>query len=543
MIKSVAFIRAAGRALACLAVALTASWLAAGTSRAADTLAQFEFNEGTGRTISSTVNGLVGSLGVPVIPTNQPIATTDSPSAAAGDTAVQLQGVGFLVNPESAANNIFNLRTDEFTLEAWIKTDPTDTRVNEGIIAYGGMYKLGMNNAQLRFTLYGIVDIDSGIYITPGVWTHVASIWVPGTGVTFYVNGGFAAGGYESVMANTNQIRALQNYLLSIGSEGTGNPIMGALDRVRIHKAVLTPDQLDYVAATPKAPLASTLAAYNFSETGMPFQSAVEPARPLTSYEEYRARITEASFTTDTPSGLEGDFALQFGSGQYCVIPDPSVALSLDTSNPSFTIQAWVKFSPQNQLRSVLFQNNCPGGALSFSVTTDRRVFVTTLGIVDQTSTAFVPDDGQWHHIAVVHEHGVAFRFYVDGVLRDTRAYNRGVVFDRTGTVFYLGSEAGGNPYIGKLDRFRYSKGVVPVEELDCWPVPGQTTVEVTAQTPVLLSWPAIPAGYILQKSYDLNEPRTNWVDVTTTPVSGGGKFYVAEPLTSPKAFYRVVKP
>src|SRR5262245_59124796 len=56
--------------------------------------------------------------------------------------------------------------------------------------------------------------------------------------------------------------------------------------------------------------------------------------------------ITNGSpkFTNDTPSGLEGDFALQFSAGQRVTVPDPNKVLALDPAKPDFTIQAWLKF-------------------------------------------------------------------------------------------------------------------------------------------------------------------------------------------------------
>jgi hypothetical protein len=95
--------------------------------------------------------------------------------------------------------------------------------------------------------------------------------------------------------------------------------------------------------------------------------------------------------------------------------------MQFDKNNPSFTLQAWVKFDGNPAGRMVFFYSGGPGGAVSFSVNTDRTVFVTTLAIADVPSQAAIPDDGAWHHIAVVHENGKELRFYVDVVLGDTK--------------------------------------------------------------------------------------------------------------------------
>jgi hypothetical protein len=189
--------------------------------------------------------------------------------------------------------------------------------------------------------------------------------------------------------------------------------------------------------------------------------------------------------------------------------------------------------------------NNAPGGAISFSVTQNRHVFVTALGIVDQDSNAIIPDDGGWHHIAVVHDYGVAWRFYVDGVLADTVNYTQGVIFTRTDTNIQIGSELGGGlQYVGLLDRVRVTKEALTADKLDSWPIPGVQpgAPSLAIESAVKISWPTVPAGYSLQQSTDLSEPRV-WVAVTNTPMAGEGKYFVVLPSTAQKTFYRLLKP
>jgi hypothetical protein len=119
---------------------------------------------------------------------------------------------------------------------------------------------------------------------------------------------------------------------------------------------------------------------------------------------------------------------------------------------------------------------------VSASVFRDRTAFVTTLGIVDQSSKAGIPNDGAWHHVAIVHEFRREFRFYVDGFLAANVPYTHGVVFDpaKTRQSFTLGAEWDGHlQYVGLLDRFRYSKGVLVREQMDFLPVPTITPLPV----------------------------------------------------------------
>jgi len=324
-----------------------------------------------------------------------------------------------------------------------------------------------------------------------------------------------------------------------------GNALQGIIDRFRIHQATLTAAQLDSVANTPKATLSSTLVAYSFNESAPPYANAAATVRSAIISNDYLATSTRPTFVTDTPSGKTGDFALTFKAGQEVQVVDANSAVALDQNDPSFTLQAWVKFGVQPQARSVFFFNNAPGGALSFSVTQDRRVFVTTLGVLDAQSAAFIPDDNGWHHIAVVHENGKELRFYVDGNLGDTLAYTGGVIFSRTDTTIIIGSEpAGGNQYVGSLDRLKVTRGTLTPDQLDSWPIPGVQpgSPSLSIETTVLVSWPTTPAGYILQSSTDLGDVK-NWTTVTNKPSVGSQGYYLLAPTTPTKVFYRLYKP
>ena len=61
------------------------------------------------------------------------------------------------------------------------------------------------------------------------------------------------------------------------------------------------------------------------------------------------------TFTNAAPSGKSGDSAIHFEAGQYMTVNDPDTRVRLDTNNPSFTLQAWVKFPGLPAGRQVFF--------------------------------------------------------------------------------------------------------------------------------------------------------------------------------------------
>ncbi|MCC6233228.1 MAG: LamG domain-containing protein, partial [Verrucomicrobiales bacterium] len=462
---------------------------------------------------------------------------TDSPSGAAGDLAVQLTNGAFLVVNDTSSP-ILALSTTPLTLEGWIKRDSASTATYEGVMGYGGAYKLGLQSSQLIFTLFGVVDIQSGLAVPNDEWHHVAAAWEPGVGVTFYLDGS------PTFVEETGAMGPFLNNYLNLGAERLGAPLTGSIDRLRIHTGLIAAENLDSVAATPKAPLPTTLVAYGFNETTGTYQNAAATARPTVSGATFLSQGLAPSWDADSPSGSATDRSLNFTTGgMRVVVPDATPVIRLDTGD--FTIQAWVKFGAQPAARSVLFFNNGPGAAVSFSVS-NRRVFVTTLGILDQPSNAAIPDDGGWHHIAVVHETGKEFRFYVDGVLGDTVAYTSGVLIDvRTATEFTIGSEPnGGLPYVGKIDRLLVSKGLVDAANLDFRAIPGvdPSAPSLTIQTVVQVSWPSVPAGYQLQSTATPENP-ASWTLVTGAPTASDGTFKYYAPITDAKLFYRLIKP
>jgi hypothetical protein len=536
------------KAAARAGVLLSGVCLAANALAASTPLLDFSFNEGTGTNVTDSASKLVGTLGIVPDDTINPVVVAGSPAGTASDKAVSLNvgnstGQGFLFVDDSDSPIMSTLATNAFTIETWVKIDPSDVREYEGLGGYGSSIKLGLHNGYILFTLLGIVDIESTLYVgADDTWHHVAVAWQPGVGATFFLDGG-----NETSMADTNSPRAFSNNYLVIGAETVGgNTAQASYDRFRIHKAVLTASQLDSVAATPKAALSSTLVAFNFNESAAPFASSATTVRKAVPSNDYLVSTKKPTFVTDTPSAKSGDYALNFASGNQVIVADPNTTLALDQSDSSFTIQAWIKLGvqPSANTKSVFFFNNGPGGALSFAIRKDMHVVMTTLGVLDVESAAIVPNDGGWHHVAVVHENGKEMRFYVDGSLQDTYAYTGGVIFSRTETSFMFGSESGGNPFVGSIDRFKLAKGKLTVDELDWWPVPGVQpgSPTLTIQNSVKLTWPTMPGGYSLQSSTDLGDTK-NWTTVTNTPLVGSEGYFMVFPSTSAKVFYRLYKP
>lgn len=514
--------------------------IASTVSVSAETVFRYEFNEGVGFGTTNTTGTLPGFLGRESSPNNNPLPNESAPSGTTGDLSLRIQDPdGYLLVDATGATDLLATNTP-ITAEAWIFI-PTDAVARpEGIIGSAGQWKLGLRpDGQLAFTLFAVADINSGLFPALGVWTHVAAVWEPGVGVTYYIDGVNL-----SFIPETGGMRSAVNNWLGIGSGGVGEPINASIDRVRIHRAVLTAEQLDSVAATPKGNLPSTLVAFNFNETVPPYSSTGSIARQAVFAQPISLGAIAPKWSTNAPSGLVGDTSLTFDGNDVIRVNDPNSLFNLPTGD--FTLQTWVKFGTLPQARSVLFGYNGPGGALSMSVTQDRRVFVTTFGVADTSSAAFIPNDTLWHHIAIVHRNGTDLRFYVDGVLGDTLPYTGGVIKTRTDTYYIIGAEPGGwNPFVGSLDRMQVSDTALNANELDYLAIPGVNpeAPEIEIGTAVSIAWPTVATGFILQSTTSLNEPRV-WTNVdASTATVVGDKRYIMLPTPATQTFYRLIRP
>ena len=430
------------------------------TASAATPLVDFQFDEGAGTTVTDRINSLSGAPGNPA---NPPTFIAESPSARAGDTAIHFEPGQYMVVNDPDTRMRFDPADASFTLQAWVKfATPTSRQVFFYSNGPGGAVSFSVNSDRTVFiTTLGIADVPSAAAIPDDdAWHHIAVVHQAGVELRFYVDG--LLGDTVAYDRGVNFTRT--QTLFSIGAEWNGAlQYTGSIDRLKVHSGILAPEELDSQKALPIA-----LASFAFDEgSGTTVTDTINsligapgvPANPPT-------------FQTDSPSTQASDTSVNFEAGQYFVVNDPDTRVRFDTNDASFTVQAWVKGATPVS-RQVFFYSNGPGGAVSFSINSDRTVFITTLGIADVPSAAAIPDDGEWHHIAVIHQAGVELRFYVDGALADTVPYDRGVNFTRTQTLFSIGAEWNGAlQYIGSIDRLKISSGMLLPSQLDSQKIP-----------------------------------------------------------------------
>lgn len=329
-------------------------------SQQAGDVYMWEFNEGSGSTVTDNNGEFVANLGVALDPSLLPASETASPSGKAGDRSFRPNG-GLLVYDD--VNPVLAVQQGPLTVEAWVK--PDELLGWRDICRIGNSLKAGFADSTLVFTLLGIVDVQTTVQVPlDGKWHHVAYVWEAGVGVTFFLDGVQAA-----FVEATGAARNYQNQQLSLGSsyDGSSN-FNGLLDRVRIHNALLTAADLDSAAATAKPALANTLVAYNFDESQLPYQNSTAVARPAVAIAAERSTNSRPMFTSDSPKGVANDYSLYFDGTDRVIFTDDMDIMQFEDEN--FTFEAWLKFKSSDQVssRAVLFAYGIGGqNGYSFS--------------------------------------------------------------------------------------------------------------------------------------------------------------------------------
>ncbi|MEO6034398.1 MAG: LamG domain-containing protein, partial [Verrucomicrobiota bacterium] len=258
------------------------------------------------------------------------------------------------------------------------------------------------------------------------------------------------------------------------------------------------------------------------------------------------------SWTSDTPSFAQNDFAVSIGgAGRKGLILDTNLAtaghfitLGPDNggSNGDYTLQAWVKlplgFEPAT--RMIIFSyEGVPG--FVFSINTGRTLHTTTFGLNDVTSTTVVPNDNQWHHVAVAHQNGVGMKFFLDGALNSETAYVRGPGA-RTSFTISVGGSVGNlnNSFTGTIDRILVRKGALDASQLD-FPAPVGLSILRNGNS-VTLTWATAATGYVLQSAPALSSSGTVWSDEPGTPVVNGASTSSTVTIESGSKYYRLRK-
>ena len=125
------------------------------------------------------------------------------------------------------------------SFSAWVKADSTSSGGHMVMSTDDGGYDWSVLQVGDHWHVYtGNSMMDTGFQVSPGVWHHIAALFIPGVGTTFYLDGVGSFIPEISYDASTAQM------VIGAGGDGMSNFFDGSIDRVRVWDKVLTQDEI-----------------------------------------------------------------------------------------------------------------------------------------------------------------------------------------------------------------------------------------------------------------------------------------------------------
>lgn len=165
--------------------------------------------------------------------------------------------------------------------------------------------------------------------------------------------------------------------------------------------------------------------------------------------------ITNSSATLDTTIKKYGDAALNFASSAYCYAPASS-DWSLGTS---WTLDLWIRHSGSSYQKFISTRGDGNGASYELTVNPDTTLRCELLNQTGGYTNGTSPlTANTWYHVAFTYD-GTNLKFYINGVLDKSVAIT--ATFSTSNRLQIGRPEVYNEPFTGKIDELRISKGIV----------------------------------------------------------------------------------
>ena len=408
-----------------------------------NTVAHYAMNEGTGITLAdSSGNGHTGTLTT----TGSVLPIWVTGVSLTYDSGLVFDGSNYVtVSHDSALN------PSTGTVEAWVKLDSSNYGSDREIAAtrgnpFSGGWELQTDpsgNVGFGFTgTNGWQDnaYSSGINAYDGQWHHIAAVI---DGVSTYV---YFDGQQVGSQSGSGSLLDVDNPL-TIGRRSDGyGAWSGTIDEVRISDTARY--TTTFIPATSYAVDSNTVAYYKMNENyGTTMVTDIsgnghDGTQVGTPTPEWYMGVTET------------DYSLEFSGGNYAAIPN-NVAFY---PQGNFTIETYYKSAGSGTAYIIGNWNNTNG---FFIAPITNEVFFqanfTSQGTAYKTFNFTAdPNDGNWHHIAIVYD-GSTITCSLDGVFSSDTLSLGTDTFSIGANSLYLGGAGNGTLSPCTLDETRFS--------------------------------------------------------------------------------------
>lgn len=336
----------------------------------------------------------------------------------------------------------FDLGTDNFSLSMWFNLDSLSTPeapelIDKMVSADTGYHLRVAYNDEVEFQIKGTsgdVEVNSAdSAITTDTWYHVVAVYDKENGHKIYINGqqsGSTVTGDAGNIDNSDPLR--------VGMGFNSWELDGTYDEVRIYNRALSSKEARDL--------------YNWAPGPVAHYKMDEGKGTSSIYDSSGNQNTGTMNNMAEDNWISGKFgsALNFsGSNQRITLNSPV------SSTGYTTVSVWYKRdenSAADNWRTLL--GHATDNIHHLIIHSTSR----NLGIFDGTFRDFgytPPDDGQWHHFAVVYDNGNNATLYVDGKYQDQITTTLDLSSDPIGSI---GNWNSGNYYAGPIDNIRIYK-------------------------------------------------------------------------------------
>lgn len=414
----------------------------------------YEFEDGSGTTVTDGARGINGSL-------------SDASMWGSGRN-----GGGIAMISATPASQYVSMQsgslsdTTDFTIAAWV--DMTSSPAWARIYDIGNGVS-GTANRFMYLTTQGFppgstttIGVDADSYsgagsndestlgtstaLPTGVWKHVA---ITGTGGTrrIYIDGFPAADLADGPAIAPKEMEPLGGNSWLGKSRFTSDPgFPGSIDEFKIYSRVLAANEIEDLAWPKK-----DYAYWRFDEVGG------SAAKDSSDYNFPTALAGGAGWTTGRLGG-----AIDFGGGPAGPT-GPSATIDgnpLADCSSQFTISLWLSIHATATNSHVL--DFGAGGTLDLYLAPSNGSSELAFGMASPRgsltlSTSPLPANNTWHHVALTMDAGAYVSLYVDGTLVQAQSSSTVRPSDFAGiTQAYLAKSRGNDPYFdGSLDELR----------------------------------------------------------------------------------------
>lgn len=346
--------------------------------------------------------------------------------------------------------NQVNVGSNNFTFEAWVKPDNTNTGVIFGQDVSGDnshMFRMTVTNERARFYMRGAssnpnVQLATDIGTVPtDEWTHLAVVRNGGT-VTLYVNGVEEAS--DNTTTINNQSGADPTKPFRIGARGgSGNSngqtnFEGLIDDFRYWNIARTQSEIRANLFYPPSPAATGLVSWYKFDAG----SGTSAVNSGTNSPGNNGTLTNGSTWTASPIVYSQNAIDLDGTND-----DISIGTPLPTSS-SFTKEAWVYATETSGSHNILSSSGSP-----FWIN-NGRLKAGIGGTIEVISDPGTFPSNTWVHVAVTFDNPTnTMRLYRNGTLV---ASSTSVTSNYSGESMYIGSWQGSMSFFeGRIDEVR----------------------------------------------------------------------------------------